>query len=81
MADKKITLSVAEVSITGGRKKTIRINVDGRDVGIPVDDSIYAYWKEQFFRNNPTPQQKKRFATMMNVVRAAYIKGLVDRKN
>lgn len=72
--------SVTEIVISSGKQKFIRVTVDGQDVRIPVDDDIYAYWQEQFVRNNPTPQQRKRFGTFMNVVRAAYKKGLKDGK-
>ena len=72
------TFTVSEVSLSTGRQKSIRVTIDDADVRIPVDEAVYAYWQEQFVRKNPTPQQRKRFATFMNVVRAAYKKGVAD---
>jgi hypothetical protein len=82
MAKKKskpdITVSITEITVTGGKKKNIRLNVDGQNVNVPVDEAVYAHWQEQFVRASPTPAQRKRFSTFMNVVRAAYQKGLKD---
>ncbi len=78
MYNKDVTFSVSEVTISQGRKKSIRINVDGQNVNIPVDESIYAYFKEQFLRTNPTDGQRKKFGTIMNVLRSAYLKGVGD---
>lgn len=75
---KNYRISVTEVSISSGPRKTIRVKIDDRDIGIPVDQSVYAYFKEQFLRESPTPPQKRRFATIMNVLRAAYQKGYSD---
>jgi len=76
----KTTISVTEVTIVTGKTKSIRLNLDGRIVNVPVDESVYAYFKDQFLRENPTQLQKKRFATIMNVLRAAYVKGISDGK-
>jgi len=78
MYSKEVTFSVAEVTLTKGKKKSIRINVDGQNVNIPVDEQIYAYFNEQFLRPNPTNIQRKRFVTIMNVLRSAYLKGVDD---
>ncbi len=78
MYSKEVTISVAEVTLTKGKKKSIRINVDGQNVNIPVDEQIYAYFNEQFLRPNPTNIQRKRFATIMNILRSAYLKGVND---
>lgn len=77
---KSCRFTVAEVSFNDGPKKNIKINVDGRNVNIPVDDSVFAYFREQFWRENPTAKQKQRFATVVNVLRAAYQKGYADSK-
>jgi hypothetical protein len=81
MAKKEVTISVTEITVVQGKKKSVRINIDGQTVNVPVDESVFTYFKEQFIRENPTPLQKKRFATVMNVLRAAYLKGLADGKN
>ena len=80
MVKKEVTINLTELTITGGKKKNIRINVDGRNVHIPVDDTVYAYFNGQFIRTNPTQKQKQRFATITNVMRSAYLKGIADGK-
>ena len=76
-----ISLSITEVTIVGGRTKYIRVNIDGQDVRIPVSESVYTQWREQFYRPNPTPLQRSRFGTFINVVKAAYLNGLADGAN
>lgn len=78
MAKEQYRISVTEMSFNSGRKTDIRINIDGRDIRIPVDSAIFAYFREQFLRENPTPQQRRRFSTIMNIARAAYQKGYSD---
>jgi len=75
---KDISVSYTEVTFVSGKKKNIRLKLDDQIVQIPVDEDVYAYFSEQFLRQNPTPAQRKRFATVMNVVRAAYLKGKED---
>ena len=77
-ASPSVTVTVTEVSVSSGKKKAIRVKINDRDVHIPVDEAVYAYFNEQFTRPTPTPQQKKRFATLMNLLRAAYLKGHED---
>ncbi len=77
----KREIRVTEVTITEGaaaRQATIHVIIDDRKIEIPVAPEVRAHWEEQFFRANPTPPQKKRWATLMNVVRAAYKKGRDD---
>lgn len=78
MAKEQYRISVTEMSFNDGRKKDIKINIDGRDVHIPVDSAIFACSREQFLRTNPPPNQRRRFSTVMNVTRAAYQKGYAD---
>ena len=68
-------ISITEVTFSEGPKRDIRVEIDGEFVKIPVSAEVYAYWHDQFIRPNPTPQQRKRFSTLMNVVRAAYKEG------
>jgi hypothetical protein len=60
------------------RTHHIRVEINSHIVHVPVSDDVYAYWHEQFVRQNPTPAQKKRFRTLMNLLRAAYAKGHED---
>jgi hypothetical protein len=77
---KELTVNITEVTIGVGKTKSIKLNVNGKDISIPVDEAVNAYFYAQFWRENPTPLQKKRFATLMNVLRAAYLKGVSDGK-
>jgi hypothetical protein len=68
-------VSITEVTFSEGPKRNIRVEIDGEMIDIPVSAEVYAYWHDQFVRPNPTAQQRKRFSTLMNVVRAAYKEG------
>ncbi len=80
MADNKITVSISEVTFSTGKSAFVEINVDGQNVRVPLSPEVKAYFNEQFVRPNPTPAQRKKFATVMNLLRAAYIKGKSDGK-
>jgi hypothetical protein len=71
-------LITRSVSVPTRTQHHIRVEINSRIVSIPVPDDLYAYWYEQFVRQNPTPAQKRRFRTMMNILRAAYSKGRED---
>ena len=78
MAKKKSTKK--KIAKKSARKpETININVDGVYVRIPLPDDVKAYFNSQFPKN--TELQKKRYATLKNIVRAAYKKGLAEAKN
>jgi len=77
----EVRITVSEVTISSGKKKSIRVDIDGETVNIPIDEAVYAYWQEQFVRPNPTPLQRKRFGTLMHVVRAAYKTGFDHGKD
>ena len=81
MAQNQVKITVTEITVTTGKQKEIMVYVDGKKVFIPVDESVYAYFKDQFLRKNPTTMQKHRFITIMSVIRAAYLKGISDGKN
>ncbi len=74
-------VQITEVTIISGKVKNIRITINDRTIMIPVSEAVYAYWNEQFIRPNPTAHQRKRLATLMNIVKAAYVKGLEDGGN
>ena len=78
MANDKITFTIAEVTIESGKTATVNFDLDGKHIRIPVDEDVKAYFNDQFVRPKPTKLQSKRFATVMNILRAAYRKGLED---
>jgi hypothetical protein len=61
--------------------RNIRVELNSRIVSVPVSGDVFAYWHEQFVRQNPTSAQRQRFRTLMNLVRAAYLKGHEDGQN
>ena len=58
------------------RRRRIRVPNYGEWIFIPVSDEDYARFQEQFVRPNPTPQQHRRYITLMNISRAAFNEGL-----
>ena len=55
------------------------LSVDGRNVTIKVSDALMAHFHEQFKTN--TEDQRKRKATLQELMRAAYCKGLRDGRS
>lgn len=79
MATKKEThISITEIVILTGKKKSFAIDINGKRVSIPINESLFANYLNQFSRPNPTLQQRQRFSTLMNLIRAAYTQGLID---
>lgn len=72
---KSVTYSITEVTVTSGKTSTIRFMVDGKQVEISVPAEVKAYFDVQFSRPSPTALQKKRYATVMNLLAAAYKAG------
>jgi hypothetical protein len=69
---------VTQIVVTKGKMKNLVVTVDGKRVEIPVSAELMAFFVEQFKRN--TTDQQKRYVTLMNLVRLAYLKGLSDGK-
>lgn len=81
MAEKgETTVTIMEVSVGKQGTGHITLNLDEKRIKIPVSKEVETYFKEQFVRPNPTPHQRKRFTTVMNLLRAAYQKGRADGK-
>jgi hypothetical protein len=70
-----VHISITEVTVTKGKTDTISLGIDGETVRIKVAAEVKAYFDAQFVRANPTALQKKKFATIMNLLRAAYKAG------
>ncbi|HEX2837320.1 MAG TPA: hypothetical protein VHN77_04235 [Phycisphaerales bacterium] len=75
MSSKSVTVSITEVTVISGKSSTIRVMVDGKQVSIPVPAETMAYFNAQFSRPKPTSEQKKKYATIMNLLAAAYKAG------
>lgn len=74
----KVTYSITEITVTTGRTATIEFRVNGKPVTIEVPADLKAFFTEQFSRPNPTANQKRRYATLMRLLEAAYCKGIED---
>ena len=79
MAD-EIHISITEVVVLTGKTKGFKLNIDGAQVTIPVDEAMFVNYQNQFYREKPTPDQKKRYLTLLSLMRAAYKKGVADGK-
>jgi hypothetical protein len=73
-------ISITEVTVLSGRKKAFKLEVEGRMVSIPVDEKLFAHYKDQLWREHPSRKQKDVFATVMNLMQAAYLQGCEDGK-
>ncbi len=82
MAEKDgVRVSITEVTILGGKKRAFKLIVNDTPVSIPVDEKLFAHYKDQIWRENPSRKQKDLFATVINLMRAAYLKGCEDGKS
>jgi len=77
MAD-QVIISITEVTTLVGKTKGFVLKVDDQTVTIPVDAAIFTNYQNQFYREKPSPEQKKKFATLMGLMRAAYKQGVKD---
>ena len=71
-------ISVTEITVRTGKTKAFKFDLDGSQVAIPLDDAVFINYQNQFYRESPTPAQRKKFATLMALVRAAYTQGRID---
>lgn len=72
----QINLLALQVQIVGEEKNNFTLNVDDEQVQIPVNKDIFAHYVNQFKTN--TDNQKRRRATLVNLMRAAYLQGIRD---
>ena len=78
MAKNDVRISITEVTIHSGKTKTFKLDIDGVNVAIPVHEALFVNYQNQFYRPNPTAQQRVRCATLLNLMRAAYEQGKRD---
>ena len=67
-----------DVKVPTGKKKKVKLNVNGVDITIHVPEALFAHYQNQFVRQYPTEKQRNMFATLMSLMRAAYLKGCED---
>jgi len=75
MATTTKIFTIQETTIISGATAAVRIRIDGKDVKITVPREIKAYFDDQFVRPNPTALQKRKYATLMSLLQAAYKAG------
>ena len=80
MAVKKTTYSISEVTIITGKTSAIRVDIDGQKVSISVPAEVKADFDNQFSRATPTALQRKKYATIMRLLRAAFKAGQAHPK-
>lgn len=71
-----VTMVIQETRVTVGRTANINFDIDGERVSLKVPTEIKAHFMEQFVRNNPTALQRRKYATVMSLIREAYKAGL-----
>lgn len=62
----------------GAEDATLNLRIGDETIRVPISRELKAYFEEQFVRPNPTPQQRRRYSTLMNLLRSAYMKGRQD---
>ncbi|MBE0544376.1 MAG: hypothetical protein IH623_23795 [Verrucomicrobia bacterium] len=77
---KQVSVSITEVTHISGKTTKIVIVIDEKKVTITVPVEIKAFFDSQFSRPNPSALQKKKYATVMNLMKAAYLQGRADAK-
>lgn len=77
---KKTTYSITEITVISGKKSSIHFELNGNKIDVPIDAEVKAYFNSQFVRDSPSKQQRQKFSTIMNLMRAAYIQGFEDGK-
>ena len=78
---KSVSVSITEVTHISGKTTKIIITIDDKKVSITVPVEIKAFFDTQFSRPNPTGIQKQKYATIMNLMKAAYLQGKTDAKS
>jgi hypothetical protein len=75
---KQVSVSITEVTHISGKTTKIVITIDDKKVTITVPVEIKAFFDSQFSRPNPSALQKKKYTTVMNLMKAAYLQGKAD---
>jgi hypothetical protein len=72
-------ITIEETTVRSGASAEIEIFIDDKKVKIMVPKEVKAHFTNQFARPNPTPLQKKRYITLMSLLRAAYKAGQASK--
>ncbi len=75
-----VTMVIQETRVTVGKTANISFDIDDQRVTIKVPAETKAHFTEQFVRPNPTALQRRKYATVMALIRAAYKAGLASSR-
>lgn len=75
-----VRISITEVAYVSGKTTELFIYIDDVKVSITIPVELKAYFDAQFSRPNPTALQKKKYATVVNLMKAAYLQGKADAR-
>ena len=70
-----ITINIEQTTIRSGKTATIDLYVDDKKVQIEVPVEVKSDFTNQFVRATPAALQKRRYGTLMALLRAAYKAG------
>ena len=71
---------MTEVTVISGKTTKLNLIINDQKVSITIPVELKAYFDDQFSRPNPSALQKKKYATVMNLMKAAYIQGQRDAR-
>ena len=76
--EKNVRVSITEVTYISGKVTHLYLYIDDKKVGITIPVELKAYFDDQFSRPSPSALQKKKYTTVMNLMKAAYLQGKAD---
>ena len=71
-------INITQISVSTGPSRTIKLRIEDKNVDIPVDAELHAYFKSHFVRDKPSVKQREEYATIMRLMVAAYKQGTKD---
>ncbi len=71
-------ISITEITVTTGETSKIKFDFNGKVVYISIPSELKAYFDSQFSRPNPSAIQKRKYSTLMNLMRYSYAQGIAD---
>jgi len=75
MSKEQLIINYTEITVINGKTKYIKVNIGDKNMQIPVDESTYVQFQEQFSRPNPSPAQKKKYSTVLKIAEHAFLEG------
>jgi hypothetical protein len=73
-------VSITEFTVPSGDKWELSLNIDGASLTVPIDQALFRQYRNHFAKKSPTAKHRKELATLLRLMRAAYLKGYQDGK-